>query len=192
MVNYQIKNKIKSELINKINYIIQTMSKDKGTEDDANMIINGVWLGNISVSNDKYFYSKCDVSHVVNVCTIDNVKKYNNVTYNFFPFDDKSCCQKDIEKKYFIIASSVSNIIDNNIKNNVCTLIHCKRGHHRSASIIAYYLMTKCNMSLINSIVNIKKSRPTSFRRINCTLSALINYETDRIYNNFVNDNNIY
>lgn len=51
------------------------------------------------------------------------------------------------------------NLIENLVKNNIKVYIHCQRGHARSATLLAAYLIKK-GMTPKEAIAFIKKRRP--------------------------------
>jgi len=73
-----------------------------------------------------------------------------------------------------------ADAINKAVSENSIVLVHCKRGHHRSATIVAFYLMKYKNMSLVDAIFFIKKSRPTAFRKMTCMLETLIWFENNK------------
>jgi protein-tyrosine phosphatase len=50
--------------------------------------------------------------------------------------------------------------IDELVKNNIKTYIHCKNGHGRAPSLVAAYLITK-GKTVKEAIASIKKKRPS-------------------------------
>ncbi|AGF85472.1 tyrosine phosphatase [Moumouvirus goulette] len=138
-------------------------------ETNATMIINNIWLGNQMAAQDLNFISKHNIKYIINV-TYDIFNKYDFINYLNFPLNN------DYEHTKFFIKTmeECSNIIMYLITNNIPILIHCKRGHHRSASVLAYLLMKYYGLNLYQSINYIKNLRPTTFRKNNPMLQSLI------------------
>lgn len=171
----ECKNKKLGYLLKYINNIIVSGPNNRGDEYDANLIINNLWLGNHKVAYDIDFIREKNINYMINV-TNDYDNKFNISKYMKIPIKDENACYQDI----LSLMIDGSDFINYAIKNNGNILVHCKRGHHRSASIVALYLMRYENMTLINAISIIKKIRPTSFRRMTCMLKTLIVYEDNR------------
>lgn len=162
-------------LIQKIKKIISQLSKEKGSEDNANMILNNVWLGNWISASELEFLNQSNIKHIINVTkTIPN--KYKFIDCTIIPIQDADACEENLMD----IIEQGADIINQMVQNDKSILIHCKRGHHRSASVVMCYLMKYHNMSLIDALLLVKIKRPTAFRRISCMMQALITYELNR------------
>lgn len=160
-------------LIGKVNNLIsQYPMYDKNVETDATLILDYIWLGNCKVALDLNFVTSEHIKNIINVTpTVSNIFPFINY-YNFTIHDSEAC---DIIIMDDIIRCA--DIIHYSVMKKEAILIHCKKGHHRSACIIAVYLMKYCNMRLLDAIVFIKNKRPTTFARITCMLKTLIIFE---------------
>ena len=167
---------ILGNLYRQINKLICDFSSLKGSEADANLIFGSVWLGNMKVAHDYNFVTSKRIGYIINV-TDDVYNKFPFIDYTQFPIKDVEACYQNL----FNMIDNGADLINKAVKENKPILIHCKRGHHRSASIITFYLMKYQNMSLVDAIHLIKKKRPTAFRRFTCMLNNLILYEYQRI-----------
>ena len=56
-------------------------------------------------------------------------------------------------------------------------LVHCKRGHHRSAAIVVAYLIRYMKGDYIKSIEYIHKLRPYALRKETCMGKHLFKYQ---------------
>ena len=59
--------------------------------------------------------------------------------------------------------SSVLEIINNKLENNINVIVHCAAGQQRSPTVVCAYLMAYCNMSLAESILFIKDRKADAF-----------------------------
>ena len=161
------------EMIKRINNLITNFPPACQPEADATMILNNIWLGNCIVAHDYHFVRLKQIKYIINA-TNDIQNKFQSVTsyINFSLRDDDAC-----EFNFMNEINYCADIINKAVSENSAILIHCKRGHHRSASIVAYYLMKYHNMALIDAIYLIKSLRPTTFRRMTCMMKTLICYE---------------
>ncbi|AVL94673.1 tyrosine phosphatase [Moumouvirus australiensis] len=144
----------------------------KYQEENATEIITNLWLGNKIAAQDFDFVTKYNIKYIINV-TYEIFNKYDFVNYFNFPLGN------DFDhKKYFVkTMQDCSSIINYLITNNIPVLIHCKRGHHRSACVVAFFMINYCGWNLNQSLNFIKKLRPTTFRKNNPMFESLINLE---------------
>lgn len=126
---------------------------------------------------DQYKTFFCSPTHVINNIYIGsafnaanysqlnslNIKVIINMTNEIsIYFPDEYICKRfgvydnddaDMSKYYEEIYNYIESHEDKNI------LIHCKMGASRSASVVIYYLIKKCNMSLDKAIEFLKEKR---------------------------------
>lgn len=167
---------ILGDLNKKVNFLIVTYSKQKGTESNANLVFKNIWLGNEHAATDIQFVYDKNIKCIINVTThVQNIFPF--VNYLKIPIKDFNACESNLLQIIEIGADTIHQAIQTN--NTV--LVHCKKGHHRSAAILAFYLMKYNGMNLLDSIYLIKKVRPTAFRKMTCMLQTLIYYEYNRL-----------
>lgn len=171
---------VEKEIFRKINRIISPIyATPKKPELDANRIIIGnytkLWLGNMNAAKNYDFIVGCGIKNIINVTT-DIPNYFPFVEYLTLPIKDQDACRYNLLN----VLEAGADYINKCISKNSSILIHCKRGHHRSASIIAYYLMKYRHYSLENAILLIKSYRATTFRKMTCILKILIKYEYQR------------
>lgn len=143
-------------------------------EDNANLIIPNLYLGDYYAANDPKFLKNNKIKYIIRVMpNIDENKMYDNIIYFHVPITDKVICDNinydDIFKDIPYLMHRLLN--SQNKKGNI--LVHCKRGHHRSASIVAYYLVNYKGYSLDDAIKSIKKLRPKALVRNCCIVQKL-------------------
>lgn len=174
-----ISDKIKlGNLYKQVNNLITDNHFDSIYENNADLIMDYLWLGNSKSAHDVKFVLSNKIRCIINV-TKNIQNKFSHIkliTYVRLPIDDKEACQKNL----FTIMEKGADYLNNVVSLQYPILVHCKRGHHRSASIVALYLMKYYRISLLDAIHFIKRFRPSTFRRMTCMLRALIHYEYAR------------
>ena len=99
---------------------------------------------------------------------IHSLSREEDVTYlNLDPSDITS---ESLQNAFDFIETAI------NSNKNVTVL--CQSGNFKSATIIAYYLMRKCQISPFKSVDLVKQIRPKT--RLNATLNALLSREAKR------------
>ena len=142
-------------------------------EKDVNEIIPNLWLGNCKAAYDKGFLFKYNIKNIITIMdNFDEQFRFSHITYLIIPLSDKNICSKNV----FNIFESTNEFIDNSLKCNNPILVHCKRGHHRSASIIAAYLIKYLNINYNVAINYINYLRPLALRRDTCISRGLFSY----------------
>lgn len=140
-------------------------------ESDVNEIIPNLWLGNYKAAYSKEFLDNYNIKNIITIMdTFDNRYKYNNINYLCFPLKDEDTCILDD------IFEKTNEFIYNVLKNNEKVLVHCKKGHHRSASIIAAFLMKYLEVDYMAAILYINHLRPCALRRDTCMTNNLFKY----------------
>ena len=177
MTNNDEKNiSLTNKYVHAINNIISQgkISPDiKYMSPNATKIIPGLFLGNINDANNIDFLKKNNIRAVVNI-SYEKLILYDGIDYyQFYVTDDDLC---NYESKIIGEITQVLNCIHEYLSRGMNVLVHCKRGHHRSASIISLYLTKYCNFRLHDSVSYIKSIRPTSFRRFPCVMYNIIAY----------------
>lgn len=163
------------KLLKDINYLIVNYPVDKNREPDANQIMQMLWLGNFHAAHDFNFITSRRIKTIINI-TKNIPNKFDFIDYINYYVDDEDACKKNL----FHIMNDGADIINNSIIDKRPVLVHCKKGHHRSASMIVFYLMKYHNVSLVDGIRLIKLDRPKAFTRMICILKILIWYEIEK------------
>lgn len=168
-------------------------NNNKCISEKCNKIIDGLYLGNKESASDINTLIKHNIKHIIQVMPtedLDTNHKFSYITYKCYPVKTEYICNENINN-YF--SSSCSHILDAmNKGENV--LVHCKRGHHRSAIFIIAFLVNCLNWSIRDAIKHIRKIRPCALRREMCMYNLLFDYLKSQKYN-IINDtkyNKIY
>ena len=142
-------------------------------EKDVNEIIPNLWLGNYKAAYDKNFLKKYNIKYIVSIMdNFNNNYRYDNIAYLFIPVTDEDVCKLNM----IDIFNITTNFISNGLNKNKGVLVHCKQGHHRSASIIAAFLFKHLNMNYTKVINYIRAIRPYALRRNTCISKKMYEY----------------
>lgn len=149
------------------------MPKCQIKEYDVNEVVPGLWLGNCNSAYNHEFLNQYNIKYVISIIDkFDERFRYNNINYMIIPVKDTAICQLDMIPLF----DTTSNLIKHALKKNKGVLVHCKNGHHRSATLVAAYLIRDLNMSYESSIAYIKTLRPCALRDRKCILEWLKRY----------------
>ena len=132
----------KLQITNELDHIIREFSNQLETSNES-LILPGLWLGNKYTAKDIDFVTNNKIKYIINI-TDDINNEFDFISYTNFKIRDIMACEnsrKETEIDTLGILRRGSEIINTALGNNMSVLVHCKRGHHRSASIIAFYLM---------------------------------------------------
>jgi protein tyrosine/serine phosphatase len=166
-----------------IQKIIDKYSVNPGNENQLDLIVDSLWLGNEqAIANHKLLEEK-QITDVINISD-SIIKPSENINYYGYLMIDKWACSTtdndddndndNSNVAYDTLIEECAQMIDYLIKNNRRVVIYCKRGHHRSASVVAYYLVNCHNYKLPDAVMKIKSIRPTALRRMSCMLKSII------------------
>lgn len=144
-------------------------SENKIDEDehDMDMICNNIWLGNYKAAYDKELLDEHNIKYVINIT--DTIEcPFDDKFYLYIPIRDKYSCK--LATKHFIIKNYLRafKFIDEAISKGYGVLVHCKKGHHRSANLLLFYLVYKFNVGYIEALIYIKTKRPQALCRKTC------------------------
>lgn len=144
-------------------------------ENDVDEIIPNLWLGNKTAANDAEFMKRANIKYVVNIT--DGIHcPFTNITYYHIPIKDKKMCGHDSMKAMINYIDTAMNFILHGLQENVGVLVHCRKGHHRSANIVLVFLMKYLNIGYIEGSIFINNLRPYALRRNTCVNNWIINY----------------
>lgn len=137
-------------------------------ENNMDEIIPGVWLGNYRAAYNKKELDKNNIKYIINITDSIDSPFEQDKKYMIIPIHDKNVCE--IKSKEFMMKSIVDsiNFIDEALNNNYSILVHCRKGHHRSANLILFYLVYKYNIGYIPAIIYINNIRKYALMRNTC------------------------
>lgn len=130
-------------------------------------IIPNLWLGDAVTSNDLNFLATNNIKNILQIMPKEHV--FPHIRYLIIPVQDSDLCDRRDTNLFRV----TNNFILDSLSKNQGILIHCKRGHHRSATVVAAFLTKYYGMSLCDAINYIRIRRPGSFTRKTCIMSSL-------------------
>jgi hypothetical protein len=142
-------------------------------EPPATEILPNLWLGNSQAAADLNFIRTNNIRKIINI-TSDVPSYFSNmkdINYLVFLADDKDICLncKDFNTNFI----RCNNFILDGLKSNTGVLVHCKRGHHRSASIIAAFIIDVLHIDRDVAIKFINRKRRCALVRETCMTEKL-------------------
>ena len=93
---------------------------------------------------------------------------FGDINYLHIPIKDNMVNTIDTNHLF----DYTDQFIESNIKNGNI-LVHCKKGHHRSASIIGSYIIKHHDISFNNLVKYVNNKRNCAFRRDTNMMKAL-------------------
>lgn len=160
---------------------------DTASHEPINKILNNIWLGNIESSNCKrllnrnqinvvlrilsepidYFFDNNFITNNIKIRRFGNIICYiyivNEIHYYHFNLKDALSQKDQIINCLDVIAKIIDWLVTKD--SSIRILVHCKRGHHRSASAIIWYLVVYQNMSYQDALSLIWNNRRDAMRK---------------------------
>jgi hypothetical protein len=139
----------------------------------ANEVVPSVWLGCKDAALDTDFLHKKNIGYIIRIIgDFPPEEHIRGINYLYYPINNNTGFDKDLTH---IFEDSI-NFINNAIANKKSVLVHCQKGHHRSASIVAAYLIKKYNLNYLTSIAYLNYLRPCAMRRKTSMTIALFKW----------------
>ena len=136
-------------------------------ENEMDKIVDGIWLGNYRSAYNKNELDNNNIKYIINIS--DKIEcPFNDIKYLYIPIRDKYSCHP--KTSYYIVRNYLKafEFINNALDKKQNVLIHCVRGHSRSASIVLFYLIYKYKLSYVEALLYIKHIRPKALNRPLC------------------------
>ena len=128
-------------------------------KNDADLIIPGLWLGNVKAAMNEQFLKENNIVCVFN-CTKDQpFHSYTRRRYRV-PVDD-NLKHEELRNMELWSYETIYKLTKEHKQGNV--LVHCYAGMQRSAAVVAMYLIANHRMKKDNVITFIKRIRPIAF-----------------------------
>jgi len=139
----------------------------------ATLILPDLWLGDLADAYNYNFLNAAQISLVIN-CTYKYPNYFpDDIIYHRVPIENAYVCKTSVNTLMLAINNTI-NQINNSLNHEKPVFVHCRRGHHRSAVIVAAYLIKFYRFTVIEAIDFIKTKRPCTFRERKCIVQTLI------------------
>jgi hypothetical protein len=136
-------------------------------ENDMDLIIPNIWLGNYRAAYNKQELDAHNIRYIINIT--DKIQSpFSDKKYLIIPIRDKKVCELHFQKYMIQNILKSFKFIDEAINNNSQVLIHCRKGHHRSANLVLFYLIYKYNIGYIPALIYINSIRKYALIRDTC------------------------
>lgn len=153
--------------------------KCKYPENDANEIAPKLWLGNLKSSCDSNFLKKNKISIVIRFLSKKDVdvNNFNPKKIKNLPFDVYTYFINNVKYIHFVVKDRKLNkhqcdrLFETTLNlltrmyNKYNILVHCIAGHHRSASVVCYFLINYFNFGYEDAIKHVNSIRNCAMRR---------------------------
>lgn len=147
----------------------------KVNENDVDVIIPNLWLGNTVAARNASFIQRNNIKYIVNI-TENEPCHFMNIKYYHIPIKDKKMCGDESRDCMLHYIDNAVNFIHKGLSENVGVLVHCKRGHHRSSGLVLAFLMKYLKIGFLPASIYIKNIRPFALDRKTCTNKWVLEY----------------
>ena len=142
-------------------------------EKDVNEIIPNLWLGNVKAAYDKQFLNNYKIKYILTIMDeFNNEFKYNDVTYLVIPIKDENSCTRNMINVFDMATLFILHAL----KKDEGILVHCKKGHHRSAAVVAAFLIKYLKVDYFSALAYLNHLRPCALVRKTCMSDNLFKY----------------
>lgn len=142
---------------------------------NADEILQGVWLGNMRAALDENFLRKNNITTVFNCSKETDIPFHPSIQRRYrIPVDD-NLKEEEIRHLEFVSFEAVAKIALE-IKQGHKILIHCAAGMQRSAAVTAMLLIAIKNITVEQAIHYIRSRRPIAFGNNANFLKAILGF----------------
>lgn len=136
-------------------------------ENRIDHIHNGLFLGDVSC-NDEELLRTYNIKHIIRIMEY-SPPKFQGITTLHLNIKDKETCEMDLTNHF----KNICFYIHKKLRDGDNVLVHCKRGHHRSAIFVVAVLMKYYGWTFEESVNYIQRFRPCALQRSKCLLKSL-------------------
>ena len=123
---------------------------------------------------------KYGIRRIINI-TKEVTNSQNGIQYLHVPIDDSNTCQKDLNSLF----DKATDFIYDSLKSKEPILVHCKMGHHRSASVVVAFMIRYLDIDYITASTYINSIRKCALVRQTCMVDGLFNYYINLIHSRY-------
>ncbi|XP_067344893.1 dual specificity protein phosphatase 13A-like [Channa argus] len=140
--------------------LVKVLYGGKRFDNHVDEVWPNLFIGDMSVANDRYSLWKLGITHVLNAahgkmhCQGSHDFYGSTVDYYGVPADDS--LSFDLSRYFFPSAEYIQNALDT---AGARVLVHCAVGVSRSASLVLAYLMIHHHYTLLEAISKVKEHR---------------------------------
>lgn len=146
----------------------------------ATEILPNLFLGNVKAAESESFLDKHKIRCIIRILEYENIPREVKISYQkiddihhfSIPIRDMDTCLINLNK----IFDKTSLIIKTFLRSNKAVLVHCKRGHHRSATVVAAFMIKHLKTDYISTVKYINSKRGCALRRDTCMVRWLFRY----------------
>ena len=140
----------------------------KALEADASqpsLISNNLYLGAFQSAMNTNFLTNNNIQLIINAANdqlynlFPKLKKYKEEFYSQYDFTLLGLEDTTTQEIDFNIIKDICQQIHQYLTENKGVLIHCAQGKSRSAMVVIFYLVEKCNMTLDEATLYLKGKR---------------------------------
>lgn len=154
-------------------------------ENDVDLILPNLWLGNWRSAMNINFLKRYNIKYIVNVtteipCAFAGTGPGTGTRVRYYHLKiNRKRCENNLSfspQQMDLKIDQAADFIRNGLLQNKGVLVHCHKGHHRSASIVLAYLIKYHGTSFTKGIGYIQSHRPSTFTRPACMVDYVYRY----------------
>jgi rhodanese-related sulfurtransferase len=125
----------------------------------ATKILPSLWLGDCRAASNRDFITKNNIKSIINI-TVLCPNYFNDMTYLNIPIKDGELNSR----KLFDVFDVTNKFIFNSLKDKKNILVHCRRGHTRSAGVVAAFIIKYLKQDFVSAVKYIRSLRERTLR----------------------------
>jgi protein-tyrosine phosphatase len=139
---------------------------------NANRILKGIWLGNCYVASDINFIKNNNIKAIINISKTCITSQYSDIEYLNIPIEEHEVNIYDVINIFRV----TNKFIFNKLKDGKNILVHCSKGHTRSASVVGAFIINYLDCSFEKTRKYIQSKRKNTLRDNKLMTKALYKY----------------
>ncbi len=169
------------------------MTKCHYPEPDVSEIIPGLWLGNERAAQNKSFLDSNNIVFIVRIMVTDSnyykgkkeigrtkigviLGDADKRVHYVISVKDEHTCFIELNSLFDELCQFIVFALSYGQQHKCGILIHCKKGHHRSASVVGAFLIKHLNVDYVVAVSYINGLRRCALRRDTCMSKGLFRF----------------